>query len=121
MMANEITITSTLNVTNGEATDDFRASGVQFDQAASGGWKSIQSIGTTEESITSFGDVTTEGWCVLKNLDTTNYVQVGFSTTVYGIRLEATEHAVFRMEPSADLFLKANTAACKVLVWVIED
>lgn len=120
-MANEITITSTVNVTNGESVDDFRASGVLFDQAAQGGWKSVQSIGTTEESLTSFGDVTTEGWCVVKNMDTTNYVQVGFSTGVYGIRLEATEHAVFRMEPAADLFLKADTAACNVLVWVNED
>jgi len=120
-MADEITITTTVNVTNGEYLDDFRASGVTFDQAASGGWKSIQDIGTSEESITSFGDVSTEGWCVLKNLDSTNYVQVGPATTSYMIRLEATEHAVFRLEPGADLFLKANTASCKVLVWVLED
>lgn len=73
----------------------------------------IHSIGTTEESI-SFTDITTNGWVKLENLDGTNYVQVGFSTGVYGIRMKAGFPAFFYLEPGATIYLKANTAVCRV-------
>jgi hypothetical protein len=73
----------------------------------------FHSIGTTEESIT-FTDISVNGWVKLENTDATNYVQVGFSTGVYGIRLKAGFSAVFFLEPGATIYLKANTAACRV-------
>jgi len=121
IMASEITYTVSLAVENGNLSESFRQTSKKYDQAASGGFRSVQSIATSEESLTSFGDVVTEGWTILQNIDATNYVQIGFSTAVYGIRLEPGEAAAFRMEPNASLFLKANVAACKVLVWVNED
>ncbi len=121
-MANEITVTCKIAVVNGNHESKITPTSHQFDQAAQGAWDSIQNIGTSEESITSFGDVTTEGWCYLRNMDATNYVQWGFATGVYGGRMEAGEPAgPFRMEPATSLFLKANTAACDVRVVVYED
>jgi hypothetical protein len=73
----------------------------------------FHSIGTTEESIT-FTDISVNGWVKLENQDATNYVQVGFSTGVYGIRLKAGFACVFFLEPGATIYLKANTAACRV-------
>jgi len=120
-MADEITVKPYLKLLKGNHSEIIAPTAYTVTQAGIGSWKSVQNIGTSEESITSFGDVTTEGWCYIRNLDTTNYVSWGPATTVYVGRLEAGETACFRMEPSADLFLKADTAACEVEVFVAED
>lgn len=120
-MANEITITQRIQCINGNFdTGTLAVSGAQFDQAAAGAAGGVQNIGTTEESL-SAGDLTTKGWLFIRNLDATNYVQLGFSTGVYGCRLEAGEPATFRTEPAATIYLKANTAACNVQYLWLED
>ena len=81
-------------------------------------------VGTTEESIgPNFGDINTEGICVVENLDATNYVQMGYSAGVYGKRLYPTDTGipdVGYLEPGATIYLKANTTACEVRVIVYE-
>lgn len=120
-MANEITMTFRQSVTNGNySPGTISISNAQVDQAAVGCAEGVQNIGTSEESL-STGDLTTYGWIYLRNLDATNYVQAGFSTGVYGIRLEAGEFATFRTEPAATVYLKANTAACDVQYRWLED
>jgi hypothetical protein len=122
-MANEISVSGRLKVVNASGVPYFDRviSTKQFTQAAIGGpTPGYLSIGTTEES-TAFTELTTEGWLIMENLDTTNYVEWGFSTGVYGGRLEAGEFAIFRTNPALTLYLKANTAACKVLVNCLED
>ena len=79
------------------------------------------SVGTSEKSLTSFGELTTQGICVLRNTDTANFVKWGFSTGVYGGKIKAGETYCFRMEPSADLYLIADTATCLVDVDILED
>jgi len=84
-------------------------------------WAQRGSVATTEEEWTFSTEVGDAGYCVVTNFDATNYVQVGFATTVYSIRLKAGQSAVFPLEPAqASLFLKANTAACVVQVKVYE-
>jgi hypothetical protein len=84
-------------------------------------WGQKGSVGTTEEEWTIGTEVGDAGYCVIRNYDATNYVQVGFATTVYNLRLKAGQSAVFPLEPAtASLFLKANTAACVVQVEVVE-
>lgn len=121
-MANEITVNASLSVANGNLKFAFAPGVLRFSQAAAGGPSpGMVSVGTTEESV-AFSELGTEGWFMMQNLDATNYVQWGFSTTVYGGRMEAGETAgPFRLEPSATLYLKANTAACKVLIYALED
>ena len=121
-MANEITITSGIKVAKGNLAFTQQSTSATFDQTGTGGpTPGVISVGTAEES-TAFPELTTEGWLWMKNLDTTNYVQWGFSTTVYGGRMKAGETAgPFRMEPALTLFLKANTAACNVAVYGFES
>lgn len=57
----------------------------------------------------------------MKNLDDTNFIEWGFSTGVYGGRLEAGEIALFRLNPSTTVYLKADTAACKMTIYSLED
>lgn len=79
-----------------------------------------QQIGTTEEQISWSSDIGDEGWMVIRNLDPTNYVQVGFATGVYGMRIYPGQFAVFPAEPGLSIYVKANTAACQVQYFVYE-
>jgi len=121
-MADEITVSASLQVKNGNLDWRHSPGTKTYTQTAVGGpTPGMVNIGTSEESV-AFSELGTEGWFIMQNLDTTNYVQWGFSTTVYGGRMEAGETAgPFRLEPSATLYLKANTAACNVLIYAIED
>jgi len=120
-MANEVTVKTSLSVRNGSLVFTYDSGTLQFDQAAVGGpTPGYVTVGTSEESI-AFGELSTVGWVVLKNLSTANYVRWGFATTVYGGRLEPGEVAQFRLNPGTTLYLIANTAACKCLVYAVED
>jgi len=121
-MANEIQITSGISVLKGNLSFSVPSTTLLGDMTGTGGpTPGYITVGTTEES-TAFPELTTEGWLWMKNLDVTNYVQWGFATGVYGGRIKAGETAgPFRMEPGLTLYLKANTAACKVLVYGFED
>ena len=77
-------------------------------------------IGTSEETITWSADIGDEKWLVLRNLDPTNYVQIGFSTGVYGIRLRAGDPMLIPLEPGTTIYALANTASCKVQYFVYE-
>ena len=120
-MANEITVSNSLSVKNGEHVS-LNSDTKQINQSAQGGWSAITIVGTSEEDMLQI-DVTVLGWIFFKNLDDANYVQWGAKdTTMKTIgRLEAGESACFRMEPSVTLRWIANTAACKVLVELLED
>jgi len=121
-MANEITVQSRLMCTNGNLKFDYPTGNVLVTQTAAGGpTPGYVTIGTTEESF-AFPELSTLGFLIMRNLDATNYVQWGFATGVYGGRMRAGEPAgPFRLEPGATLYLKANTAACKVLLYALES
>jgi hypothetical protein len=113
-MANEITLTARMDIVNGYyAPGAISVNSLQVTQAAVGAVEGIQNIGTSEETL-GVGGLSTRGWLYIRNLDATNYVQLGFATGAYGCRLKAGEFALFRAEAAADIYLKANTAAVNV-------
>lgn len=120
-MADEITVTASLQVNNGNQSFRFSPANLSVTQNAQGGpTPGYWVVGTSEEN-NAFTELTTEGWIAMQNLDATNYVEWGFSTGVYGGRLKAGEFAIFRTNPALTLYMKANTAACKVVVYCFED
>ena len=121
-MANEFTVTSSLKLVNGN--DSYsRTISFNADQTSAGGPSpGVTSIGTTHEAVTP-ADLTNLGWAVFKNLDTTNFVEVGVqvSTTFYPFlkRLPG-EQVQVRLSPSVSLFAKANTGAVRLESQVFE-
>ena len=118
-MADEIRVKVQLSVTNGFASDSENIN-YTADQAAIGGpTPGYVTIATSEEEV-SMAELGTKGWVLMRNLDAANYVEWGFITGVYGGRMKAGETAgPFRLN-SLSLFLRANTAACKVLIKAYE-
>ena len=122
-MADEITQLTRVALSNGLVKYTFSPGNLQIDQAGTLVYAQIHSVGTSEESITAFGDIAdgSEGQVVLQNLDATNYVQWGPATTVYQGRMTVNNPvAIFNAEPSMSLFWKANTAACECWCIVFE-
>lgn len=121
-MTGEIKINKSVRLIKGANRHEFSPAPLSLTQTGSLVYDSIHAIGTSEETAGPvFGDIGTEGWVSIYNLDTTNYVQVGFSTTVYGMRLYGGgAPADFFLEPGATLYLKANTASCNVRIIVYE-
>lgn len=121
-MADEIQVSLQVTVENGNDKYTFRPGAQKLDQAAVGRYESIQNIGTSEESITSFGDISgaNQGICIVQNLDNTNFVELGFATTNYPIKVSNNDIHTFRFNGDVDLYLKADTAACNVRIIVLE-
>lgn len=121
-MADEIKYNQSIRLLKGALKHEFTPPQILMTMTGSLVYDVTLSVGTTEETAgPTFGDIGTEGLCVIYNLDSTNYVQVGFATTVYGMRLYGgSVPATFTLEPNATLYLKANTAACNVRIIVYE-
>lgn len=120
-MAGEITILQRITVRKGNLNFSYDTGSLSFDMTGQGGpTPGYFTVGTSEESI-AFSELGTLGHLLMVNLDTTNYVRWGFATGVYGGRLEAGEVAQFRLNPGSTIYLIANTAACKCLIYGFED
>jgi hypothetical protein len=120
-MADEITISSTFSLRNGSNVFSWTPGSITIDQSASGGPSpGYVTIGTSEESI-AFSELAAQGYLIIHNLSPTNFIRWGFSTGVYGGRLNAGEYCILRLNPGSTLFLIANVAACKCHVYGFEN
>ena len=75
-----------------------------------------QVIGTTEETLSLGSDLTTPFVCI-KNLDDSNFVEVGL-TGSYPMKVLAGEFACFRT--NGTIYAKADTADVTVQFWAVE-
>jgi hypothetical protein len=121
-MANELTIATSLSYTKSpvstvalnEAGKTISVNGIKY-------VRGVQAIGTAAEAI-DLGDVATPGWFFLRNLDSTNYVDI--LTQVAGgaafLRLKPGELAIGRFAVAAPA-AQANGAAVNLEYMIIED
>ena len=117
-MSNEIRISARLSFSKGGAKANA-AHNITVDVTGDAFTHEVQEVGTTREELAQGADLGTPGYIVIKNLDSTNYVEVGPSDddTSYCIKLLAGEVAIYRHD-SATVYAKANTAAvlCEYLL-----
>ena len=121
-MANEVAVSISLTVNNGNMSftkrDNYNA-----DQSAAGGPSNgVQEIGTSHELV-SITDITNKGFTYFGNLDSTNYVEIGVdvSATFYPIaKLSPGESAIMRLSPSVAVYAQANTAAVRLETYCFE-
>lgn len=123
-MAGQIKVRQTIQVTNGNSVwEPIGQSYITIVQDAVGG-PTPGMVGTsTTATAVDTSELTTEGWCRLKNLDDTISIYWGPDTggsTIERIGiLEPGETAMFRLDPAATLMLEAasGTPLCEVLIW----
>lgn len=122
-MADEITALSKFTLDNGSLKYTSNPGSIQIDQTTARMFASVVTVGTTEEVVT-FGDVAAPRVCVMQNLDATNHCEWGPTDSgamVVAGRLRPSSIASqFEIDPGITLRMKADTAACDVLVIVLE-
>jgi hypothetical protein len=122
-MADEIVTNISVVLRNGFLRFDFKPAKILTTQAGNVLFDGVRSIATTETSVALTG-ITTPKICILHNLDATNYCEAGTTTTDYPIKLFPTGTGipnVFTLNAGkTTLYLKANTAATKVRIIVLE-
>lgn len=116
-MANQISISGNLQAVVTPAPGQTVSLSAVIAVAGSTFVNSVQSVGTSESSPDLPG-VSAPGYVYLKNLDTTNYVEVGAVTAEYAIKLLPGDIALFRVDGTA-LFWKAHTTACEVQIFAV--
>jgi len=119
--ANEIRITGTINVQNGNFSLSRNVSNQGADQRKSGTSYIIQHITTNNwVPLTIVADVTTNGWCWMRLLTTNGYCDIGASNYPV-IRLTASDPAVLRLHPTNILYAIAGTTNIDLEFWVNQD
>lgn len=134
-MANEVTISSSLNISNGNLR--YRTSRLSFtgDMDGEGGPSPGAIIVPTTGTDVDFTELVTPGYCELTNYDDTNFVEWGIhdGTLFHPIgQILPGETYIIRLSPSLGreevavgtgstnppntFFLKADTASCIVFV-----
>jgi len=125
-MANEITVSALLKIDKNFLKDQKNVSNLKVTQTGDGAVGGVQNVGTSAEAI-ALGDVSTPGYAFFRNLDDTNYIQVGQDVGGGGFeeffRLLSGEVALMRIDLAATgvLQAKADTAACELQYKIYEE
>lgn len=128
-MANEISLSIQVKYANPSGTttglQDSISQSRSLTQNVAGVQASTVTVPTTAGgTIYSFGNLATNGYMYLQNLDSTNYVEWGTdsSGTFEPIgKLKAGEIALFRLDPGKTFKMLANTASVQIFYWVLND
>ena len=114
-MADEITVTTGLRLSNGLLKVTEATTTAQFTQTtARGGGPGTVDVLTSETTI-DFGDIV-PGYCKLTNLDAANFCTYGTSTGELGFELEAGAAAIVKIASGESLIMQADTATVKVQI-----
>lgn len=120
-MANELTLNLKVKYEKNGITDS-RTFSDNADVSGTPICGGVQTIGTTEEAL-AVGDVATKGYARFKNLDATNYVEIG--SYVAGafyplVKLKAGKPAVFPLS-AVTVYARANTASVNLDYMIFSD
>jgi len=118
-MANEISTQISLNIKTALGARLDRSEVKKIDMAGESVLQTTQLVGTSNETLDmTNSELGTPGYVFIKNLDTTNYCEIGL-TSSYTIKLKAGEICLFRA--AADLYGRFNTSSGYLEIIVVED
>ena len=120
-MANELTYQFQSLLSNGGLTDSYASSSQSADQTSALLIRNVQNIGTSDEAL-ALGDVATPGFAVFKNLDDTNFVEIGVGTGPFVpfLKLKPGEQCMCRLGTTAPR-AQADTAAVDLFYIIYSD
>lgn len=121
-MADEIVLTIGLRVTKSELKFVREQANLYYDLTGDKYISNVAEISESAHELLETGDLATAGVAVFKNLDATNYVEVGLdvSSTFYPlIRLDPGEEFPLKLATLA-VYAKADTAAVDLQYTIFE-
>ncbi len=122
-MSNEITIGCSLAVLKLLSAESFNPGQIYDDQTTIGSHVPTVSVPTTE-AVISFGSLVAPKWVAWRNLDATNYVQIGPESAgamVPAIRIgPGKTSGAISIEPGSVWRWKSHTGICQVKMIALE-
>lgn len=121
-MANEITLTMGMRVRKGGLAIDIATNQLARTLTGARRASQTQTIGTGAHEALVIGDVSSAGYAFFKNLDGTNYVELGRDLTgtfVPFAKLLAGDIAMLPLTSTA-VYAKANTGAVELDYLILE-
>ncbi len=120
-MANEISAKIRIQLANGQLGLDFNPGLIRINQTTKGVFNVVQAV-TTLETTVSLTQIGTPRLVIIRNLDATNYVELGTTSADYPIRLyPSSVPSIFELNTTkTTLYLKANAATCRVQIIALE-
>jgi len=124
-MANELTYQIQSALSNDGLTDNFSSGSVAVDQTNRRMVKDVQeiAIAAAGEAI-GLGALVSIGFAVFKNLDDTNFVEVGRSiggSFEAFAKLKPGEVGFLRLAAGIAPYARADTAACELMYTIYDD
>lgn len=120
-MANEIQVTTKLYSSKGGAQTANSTHNWTANMSGTDMITLTQAIGTTEESLSVGPDVGAPYAVEIANIDSTNYVEFGFTSGTYVGRIPAGQSLLIPYIASGvTIYVKANTAAVSVVTTATE-
>jgi len=122
-MSNELKIVTSMSFQKGNVKLGVAECSQYIDVSGDYSIHRVQAIGFAAHEALDIGEITTVGWGYFKNLDDTNFVEIGFDSTgtFEGlIKLKAGEFCFARLGQDAPYAL-ADTGAVDLEYMLIED
>jgi len=120
---NEISFSAQFRVANGNYQPGVWQIADSYSQNTVGAAAGVMATSTTAATVPS-SIVSTLGYCVVKNLDTTNNIDLGVfasgTFTPFG-KLKPGEQAVFRLYPGVVFQAKAEAGTPGLSYWILQD
>ena len=118
-MSNELQLAVRFYYSNDGSTVDEDITGLLRDVAGTTPHQTRQVVGTSSEALSVGENGSYGGYCLLRNNDSTNYVEVLSESEESLVRLLAGDVALFRISPDAVPYVIADTANVELSVWVL--
>lgn len=122
-MANEITLSASLAYEDSESADIALSKLALSVTVSTKKFAHVKmNVGTTEEAL-DLGEITSLGYCLMINRDSTNFVELRAATAgTRIIKLKAGEAALFRFGSGVTApYIIADTAACQIEYLLISN
>lgn len=121
-MADEISYQIALRCTKGYESESATPTSLVADKATIGAMGETQIV-PTSDTVVDLGDLVAARWCYLRNLDTTNYIELGPTSggaIVKMVKLKAGEACLFPLAASVVLRAIANTGSVNLKKLILE-
>jgi hypothetical protein len=121
-MVDELTIKTQITFEKGDVKMKQGPTTLTLDVSGEDAIRATQSIGFAAAENIAKGEITTPGYMWVRNLDDTNFVDIGYDDTGFKnvVQLKAGEEALFRLAQATPQ-AKADTAAVRIEYIIIED
>lgn len=119
-MANELTITTTMNYSNAGVIESMTKQNLQVTVTTNRSTRIVMQAEVAGTNL-DLGGVSNLGYILIRNMDSTNFVTITNASDTAQLKLKAGEWSLFRLNTGITPKVIADTGACLIEYLLISD